>query len=164
MSKFSPGADFSKPAKAYIEHRDFGVVESNDGQKGWVEVISSKHPTLQRLERRAKQEGVKRANQLARGMKTADATLEDVESRNLEYLCAAVQNWKIVDLSGQVRDDIRCTEENKREILSDPNWNFVRDTIDSAVVNDLVFMPNSKLHLPVTPSPSSSLEPPAPQE
>lgn len=155
MSKFDAGADFSKPAKAFLEHRDIGLIEDENGERGWVEVLSSKHPNLQRLERKAKQEGVRRANDIQRG-KRVDASLDDIEQRNLEYLCAAVTDWRIVNLAGK-HMDIPCTEENKRELFSDPAWDFVRTTVDAAVANDQVFMPNSRLYSQNTQEKSSSL-------
>lgn len=167
MSKFNVGADFASPAKVYLEHKQLGVVRTADGTPGWLLLKSNKHPDLVRLENKAKQEGIVRENQRRRGV-VEDVTTEALEGKSLEYLMTALVDWgmgekdkakggHLVNLAGQAIK-APCNDENKREVLSDPAWSFLRECLDRAVLTDAVFMPNSKLHSLNSPSESSSLE------
>lgn len=172
MSKFDAGASFDAPAKVALEHKQLGVIYERNpdgtiGGPGWLLVKSDKHPDLIRLENREKQEAVVRANAERRGQKT-DVKLEDVEGKSLNYLMLALVDWgvgegeeaqggKLVNLSGHVFD-APCDEENKREVLADPAWRWLRACLDEAIVQDRVFMPNSRLFSALTQKDDSSLE------
>ena len=156
MSEFNVGADFSSTAKIYIEHRTLGVLRDKDGNPGWLEIKSNKHPDLIRLENKAKQEGIIRQNKRNRGV-VDDVGLEEIEGKSLDYLCAALVDWRVINLAGE-HINAPCSDENKRKILSDPNWQFLRDCLDKGIVEDEVFMPNSKLYSRITQETSSSLE------
>lgn len=156
MSKFSVGANFGAPAKVYLEHKTLGVIRDKAGNPGWLEIKSNKHPDLVRILNREKQAGVVRANNQRRG-KVENVTLEEIEGKSTEFLCAALVNWRLVNLANEFID-APCTDENKREILDDPNWEFLRNCLDLAIVDDEVFMPNSKRYSELSPNESSSLE------
>lgn len=149
IEDFDVGVDFSSPAKVYLEHESLGVLRDENGEPGWVEVKSSKHPDLVRLENQAKQEAVNRQNQERRG-KHDNVTYEEMIGRSTRYLSEAIVSWRIVDLSGRVKN-IPCTNENKMKILQMPSWDFLRKCVDTAIVEDQVFMPNSPLFLSSSP-------------
>lgn len=156
MKKFDVGADFTKAAKVYLEHRDLGVLTDKSGEPGWVEVKSNKHPDLVKLERKSKQAGIAKANAQRRG-KVDNLSLEEIEERTVEYLSAAIVDWRVVNLAGQ-HIDAPCSDENKIAILTDPAWAFLREVVDKAILDDEVFMPGSRRYSQSTASGNQSLE------